>query len=264
MIMVYHTIYSTLTASDSYGLLVNLHFHDFLPADKAAMCYTAISAFLIVAVAASSSALHESKMSLLTVALTAALMWIGWIHTSDDTRYWGVLIFLLVLSIIMIMNDRNAELYGRGGPGQKIITAAVMIALFTGSFGFITTGGILPADTPISGTTQNQICNQYTCDSAGNVDLGASVSTISNTGGIDVISAATGFVTLAVSALLMMINILSCVVAFSVVMTAAFPWMAASPQLSAFFSILNIGFIIMYLLAIWQWFFKPPVGTGDV
>ena len=265
MNMVYTEVFTSIMGKSSFGLLIDLGIQNFVPIDQAIMYYNYIAIFFVVGWAMFASQSNESRYLFTTPLMAALMVWVGWLHATDATQYWGSILFCMVLGAIMYINDMNHEKFGLAGPGDKLVALAVMIICFTASFGFIASSqfGMFSGDSS-SGSSQNVMCGRaYTCDSSGNVALEASVSSVNNSGGLglDVVSILATLGLIAVTLLKLIIVVFGSVLFFSVVVLAAYPALADSPQTIAFLAVFNVVIWIIYATAIFRLYYKP-VGTG--
>jgi hypothetical protein len=97
-----------------------------------------------------------------------------------------------------------------------------------------------------------------------NVDLGAQMGGISNTGGLlgDTVGTALALIGIGIMVLKMVISIIITVAAFSVILLVMFPWLGANPLTLA---VLGGVQVVIWLLYIWLFFqltFKPNLDAG--
>ena len=267
--MSYTTVFSSIMGKSSFGLLIDLGIQNYVPIDQAIMYYNYIGIFFVVLWAMFASQSNESRYAFTTPLMAALMVWIGWLHATDAAQYWGSIIMCMLLGAIMYMNDMNHEKSGLPGPGDKMVTIAVMIMCFTAAYGFILSPqfGLFNEEGSQSGATQNLMCGTaYTCDSSGNVALEASVSQITSSGGLglDVVSVGAILLSMMVTGLKMLIIISASVVLFSVVLVAAYPVLLDSPQSIAFLAILNVVIWVIYAMAWFRLTYKPMGTGGDI
>lgn len=262
---------STIMGRTPLGLLIPLHIEDYFPADVAIMYYNYIAVALVVTWAAFASQSNESRYTFTTPLFAALMVWVGWLNAGSSavssTQYWGSILLCLVLGAFMYLNDMNHEKYGMPGTGDKLMAVAFMIMCFSAAFGFVASSefGLFEEDS--SGASQNQMCGKaYTCDSAGNIDLSSSVTTVSSSGGIveSILSDAYFAVQIAIGALKMAIVVVASVLFFSGVILAAYPALSASPQVVAFLVVMNVVIWAIYYATFFRWYYKPGVGEGQI
>lgn len=266
----YTNVFMSIMGKSSFGLLIDLGIQNYVPIDQAIMYYNYIALFFVILWAMFASQSNESRYLFTTPLMAALMIWIGWLHAVDAAQYWGSIVMLMLLGGILYVNDMNTEKTGKPAPGDKVITIAVMIMCFTASWGFIISPefGLFSDAGMQSGTTQvNRLCNTaYTCDSAGNVALEASISQISSSGGLtfDVVSVGAILLTMMVSAIKMFIVILGSVAFFSLILLAAYPELMNSPQSIALLALLNLVIWIIYAMAWFRLTYKPMGTGGDI
>jgi len=264
--MSYTVVANTIMGKSSFGLLIDLHIQDFFPVDQAIMYYNYIGIFIILMWAAFAGQTNESRYTFTTPFIAALLVFIGWLRAPDAVSYWGTIVLCLLLGAFMYINDMNHEKSGLPGPGEKLLTVAFMIMCFTASMGFVLSSQIIPSAVPI-GASQNVMCNKaYQCDAAGNVALDVSVNTVSSSGGLgqNVISAVAALPAIFVSLLMMAITIVASVLFFGVVLMAAYPALAQSPQAVAFLLVMNVVIWAIYFVAIAKWFTGRTGGEMNI
>lgn len=262
---------ASIMGRNPLGLLIDLHIQDFLPADTAVMYYNYIAVVLTVVWAAFASQSNESRYTFTTPLFAALMIWIGWLNAGSSavsaTQYWGSVLLCLVLGAFMYLNDMNHEKYGMPGTGDKLMAVAFMIMCFTAAFGFVASAEFGLFNENSTGATQNKMCGSaYTCDSAGNIDLSSSVTTVSSSGGIveSILSDAYFAVQIAVGALKTAIIVVASVLFFSGVILAAYPALSASPQVVAFLVLMNLVIWAIYYATFFRWYYKPGVGEGQI
>ena len=96
--------------------------------------------------------------------------------------------------------------------------------------------------------------------------LAASISTVNNQGGsnLDVVSIATWAIQAMIAVLQFLIKVVAAVLLFSVVLIAAYPALAGSPQAMLFLGIMQLVIWAIYVVAFFNWFFKPSFETAQV
>jgi hypothetical protein len=254
--MSYTVVANSIMGTNSFGLLIDLHIQDYFPVDQAIMYYNYIGIALILLWAAFAGQTNESRYTFTTPFIAALMVFFGWLRAPDVASYWGSIVLCMLLGAFMYINDMNHEKYGLPGPGEKLLTVAFMIMCFTASFGFVVSSQLIPSAAP-TGSSNNIMCGKsYQCDSAGNVMLDASVTQISSSGGLgqSVISAVAALPAIMMSLLMMAIIIAGSVLFFSVVLMAAYPVLASSPQTVAFLLVMNVVIWAIYYVAVSKWF----------
>lgn len=253
------------------GMLIPLGIENWVPAADAIMYYTYISFALIALLAAFSGMSNESRFLVLVPYFTAGLVFIGWLQAPNQTTYWGMVIACCLFGTIIYVNDMNREKFGSSGPGTKVMSIAILIIIFEASIVLMND----PAFSPIPDMTgsgsqyaSQQFCSGYgySCDSSGKVDLSASVSTVSNSGGtlLDVASLGGWLASAAFAALRFIVLVIAAVVMFSAVLTATYPVLLTSPQAMLILGIMQLVIWVIYIIAWTNWTFKPSYETLQV
>lgn len=267
----YSTQTSSLLTHSPLGLLIPLGIENWVPAADAIMYYNYIGMFCLVGIAAFSGMSNESRFLIIVPFTAAALVYVGWLQAPNPTSYWGMVIALILLGCILFVNDMNREKYGSAGPGTKIVSIAVMIIVFEASVVLMSNPAFSPFPTSLETSASGDgtiLCSGYgyTCDSAGNIDLSASVSTVTSVGGTGLGAASlimwAGQVAFAM--LNFIILLLGAVFLFSGMLIAAYPVLATSPQALLILGIMQIVIWIVYVIAWFNWTFKPPYESVGV
>ena len=265
----YTTQSNVITFHTPLGLLIPLGIENFLPAADAIMYYNYIAVILIMLVAAFAGQTNESRFTFFVPVFAALMVFIGWLHAPDPTTYFGMIVGCILLGALMYLNDMNHEKYGLPGPGSKLLTIVFMIIAFEASVTMMSTSGFnLFPELGNSGMQQSTLtCGYgYQCDANGNIMLSASVTSINNAGagGIDVVSVGMWALQAMIGAITFLIKIVAAVLLFSVVMIAAYPVLAASPQALLVMGILQLVIWAVYSVAFFNWYFKPTYETAQV
>lgn len=267
----YSTQTSSLLTHSPLGLLIPLGIENWVPAADAIMYYNYIGMFCLVGIAAFSGMSNESRFLIIVPFTAAALVYIGWLQAPNPTSYWGMVIALILLGCILFVNDMNREKYGSAGPGTKIVSIAVMIIVFEASVVLMSNPAFSPFPTSLETSASGDgtiLCSGYgyTCDSAGNIDLSASVSTVTSVGGtgLDAASLIMWAGQVAFAMLNFIILLLGAVFLFSGMLIAAYPVLATSPQALLILGIMQIVIWIVYVIAWFNWTFKPPYESVGV
>lgn len=261
---------NSLITHSPLGMLIPLGIENFVPATDAIMYYTYISMAILAVLAAFSGMSNESRFLILVPYTAAGLIFLGWLQAPNPTTYWGMVIAMCLFGTLIYVNDMSREKFGIAGPGTKVMSVAILIIIFEASIVLMND----PSFSPIPGMvgsgseySSQQFCSGYgyTCDSNGQVDLSASVSTISSSGGVLDISSMAGWVVSSMfAALRFLILIIGAVVFFSAVITATYPVILTSPQAMLILGIMQLVIWVIYFVAWTNWTFKPSYETLQV
>lgn len=267
----YVTQANVITFTNPLGLLIPLGIENYVSVADAIMYYNYIAVGLVMTVAAFAGQTNESRFAFFIPVFAGLMVFIGWLHAPDQVTYMGMIIGCILLGALMYINDMNHEKYGLPGPGTKLLTIVMMIIVFEASVTLMSTSGLnifpeLGADSGLH--QQNLTCNGYgySCDANGNIMLAASIATVNNQGGsnLDVVSIATWAVQAMIAVLQFLIKVVAAVLLFSVVLVAAYPALAGSPQAMLFLGIMQLVIWAIYVVAFFNWFFKPSFETAQV
>lgn len=261
---------NSLITHSPLGMLIPLGIENWVSSTDAIMYYTYISMAILAVLAAFSGMSNESRFLVLVPYTTAGLIFLGWLQAPNPTNYWGMVIGMCLFGTLIYVNDMSREKFGIAGPGTKVMSVAILIIIFEASIVLMND----PAFSPIPGMvgsgseySSQQFCSGYgyTCDSNGQVDLSASVSTISSSGGVLDISSMAGWVVSSMfAALRFLILIIGAVVFFSAVITATYPVILTSPQAMLILGIMQLVIWVIYFIAWTNWTFKPSYETLQV
>jgi hypothetical protein len=271
----YTTMANLITFKTPLGLLIPLGIENFVPTADAIMYYNYIAVGAILLVASFAGQANESRFAFFVPVFAALMVFIGWLQAPDPTTQWGMIIGCIFLGALMYMNDMNHEKYGLPGPGSKLLTVVFMIIVFQASVTLVSTNGMnLMPEIGNSGMSQSSLlCGDqttggygYQCDANGNMMFDSSVKSISNIGGsgLDIVSIGLWALQAMVGAIIFLLKIVAAVLVFSVVLYAAYPALAASPQavlLLGFMQLIIWGIYAVYFFNI---FYKPSFETSGV
>jgi hypothetical protein len=252
------------------GMLIPLGIENWVPATTAIMYYGYISIFILVVLATFSGMSNESRFLVMVPYTAAGLVFVGWLQAPNAAGYWGSIIGCCLFGTLLYINDMNREKYGTSGPGTKVLSVAIMIIVFEAAVVMMANPTFSPfPDTTISGQSQSSLtCSGYgySCDSNGQIDLSASVSTVTSSGGanLDIISIGIWLAGMGVAMIKFLILILAAVFLFSGVLLATYPVLAASPQAIIVLGIMQLAIWVIYMVAWVNWTMKPSYETLQV
>ena len=262
---------NVITFHNTLNLLIPLGIEHFVSATDAIMYYNYIAIGLIMLFAAFAGQSNETRFTFFIPVFAGLMTFIGWLQAPDPTTYWGMIIGCIFLGALMYLNDVNHEKFGLPGPGSKLLTVVFMIIVFEASVTLVSTSGlnVFPELNGNGGMSQQNLTCQgygYQCDANGNVMLSASVSGISNAGGanLDVVSIGAWAIQAMIGVVLFLIKIVAAVLIFSVVLIAAYPALAASPQALLFLGVLQLVIWAIYAVYFYNIFYKPSFETSQV
>lgn len=259
---------NSIMFQSALGMLIPLGIENFVEATTAIMYYNYIAIGLIMMVAAFSGQANESRFTFFVPMFAALMYYIGWLQAPNQAAYWATLVGCILLGALIYINDMNREKYGVSGPGTKIISVAIMIIVFEASVVLMDDPAMNLFGITLSVSDKSQFCEGYTfsCDADGNVDLKASVSTVTNSGGtsLDVVSVATWAIAMVAAMLRFIILVLAAVFMFSAVIVARYPVLAASAPAMLILGIMQMVIWAVYMIAWFNWGLKPSYETAQV
>ena len=264
--MAYTEIASSILGMNANGLLIDLRLHDFFPAAQATMYYNYIAIFAILIWAGFAGNSNESRYAFTIPFFAALLVFIGWLRAYDPAAYWSTILFCLVLGAFMYINDMNHEKYGVAGPGDKLFAVAFMILCFSVSMGLVSSNEFNFFPNVAAGASQNMMCGTaYSCDSAGNIMLDASVTSVSTSGGLmqDVVSAIAAMPAIAIGIIKLIVVVLGSVVFFSGMILAAYPFLSSSPAALALLAVMQVVIWAIYVTAFYR-MFSGRISGGEI
>lgn len=256
------------------GFLVSLGIESIpgVPLAAAYMYYNYIAVCLTFFIAAMAGPRSESRFCILVPILAGIFFEFGWIHTANTATQLQFLVMLVIMAVFGVfsyMNDVNHEKHGIGGPGSKLLNIVFFIVLFQVALGTIN-GFDLFTQAGISQPSPNGCAVGYTCNQYGNIELTQSVGNLNASGGLltDIISLVATLPLIAVAMLKFMINILTSVTLFSVVLNASiagiYPNIVTSSSYIAFLALVQVGIWAVYALTLFTYYYKPMPGEGTI
>jgi hypothetical protein len=241
------------------GIMVSLGIEDWVTAAQARYCYNLISVCALFFLAAFASARKESVFCIIIPIFTGVFLWFGWIQLATASATQGFMFTTVVmglLGVVFYMNDRNREMYGTGGAGNKLITVALFIAFFSvgltlaSGFNIFPAGDIVaPPGTCISGMA---------CDAYNNIDFSTMSGSLSQNYGMggNLVSALAALPGITLSALVTLINVVVGVFFFPFVLNAVLEgiWhgISSNPVYLLFLAALEIVILIIYITGFYE------------
>lgn len=217
--------------------------------------YQWISMCCLFMLASLASQRTKQYWALLIPIFAAIFLWFGW-FTGKSTLA-GIVILCAVLGAIIYMKSSLREKFGIGGPGTMLLNIIVYLMILQACVGFIN-GLEIWSD---AGMTNQAVTptNAYM-----NIEL-TTISNLQDAAGLtgDIIATATIFVDMALTALGIFGFMLFSLITIYPTIQLLFPWMLQSAQTIALFALIQIGIWIMYVLFIYQTWYKPTIGTAD-
>lgn len=217
--------------------------------------YQWISMCCLFMLASLASQRTKQYWALLIPIFAAIFLWFGW-FTGKSTLA-GIVILCAVLGAIIYMKSSLREKFGIGGPGTMLLNIIVYLMILQACVGFIN-GLEIWSD---AGMTNQAVTptNAYM-----NIEL-TTISNLQGAAGLtgDIIATATIFVDMALTALGIFGFMLFSLITIYPTIQLLFPWMLQSAQTIALFALIQIGIWIMYVLFIYQTWYKPTIGTAD-
>lgn len=233
------------------------------------MLYNYIAVCLMVLIAAFSGARSESRFLIVLPIVGGILFWFGWIHAASQTTFMAFLVLAGLLGVFSYMNDVNHEKHGIGGPGSKLLNIVFFIIIFQAAVGCVNSFDLFGADT--AAQPRPNACEVgYTCDTYGNIQLTESIGDLQSSGGLfeSILSLVSALPLLALMFLKLMVNIITSITLFSVVLNASlsavFPGIASNGIYVAFLALMQVGIWGLYAMTLFTWYYKPMPGEGTI
>jgi len=257
-----------MTMLGPMGLLVDFRLSEIpgITAMQVKWVYNLMSFALVGWVAFAADEKNSTVFCVIMVAMAVIVKWFGWFTTSNEAGSWGIIIMCAVLSVAMYMAEKKRVTWGVTGGGDPLLNILMFLLLFQATVGLINGAGIFQNGGMSSMTPS--ICANATYSSSqinGNVQLTNaeqfSGSQSFTNSGIDL---ATTVLTAGFTLIMALIQLVISVFAFSVVIAMVYPFIQQSPIAMILLGIFQIGIYVIYLLAVWRWFWKPMPGDGKV
>ena len=222
--------------------------------------FIALVPLLILAVSASQ---FDVKFIGILLPLWAGFeMFAGWLSYPDINgipgsgmqHEFGILVVLIMYGLMIYFSDTVHEKFGIAGPGNKIVKIMLFMMILQASVVFINSSQIFPG---VSVATSDP---NYT-----NITLQQKMGSVSNAGGllekaIDIVSIGAQ---IAISSLILFLQLLLSIALFSVVLASVFPWILQAGAIgTAFLVVIQFAIWGLYVIFIVQMFAKPGPDPG--
>ena len=218
--------------------------------------YNYFSIFMLLILAIASSQRDTKFMSILIPVWAGFCMWAGWLHFVNQATGFGIIVVCCMIAIMTYMQETIHEKFGIAGPGNKIIKIFTFLIVLQCVVVFLNTGNIFPSDTQNIGVADNK----YT-----NIDLSNELPKLNNAGGLqnsisDILTVGTQ---MAIASIRLFGECLLSIALFSVVLSQVFPWVVQAGAIGvAFLVVIQVAIWLMYLLFIFQTFYRPGPDPG--
>jgi len=243
----YASAYSGFTALGPNGVMVDIGFPiEFI------YFYNYISLGFIFLLATSASQKNSSFFALLIPLFAAMFAWWGWLVVPTGSQLWGIVICMGVLAVALYMKTTQQEKFGIAGPGSPFLNIVFWMIVIQASIGFINASGLFSLNVAA------------TPDTFQNVALLGNVPTIVSVGGwFSQITAPLYLLgTYAISALLMLWNVLISIVWFKALVISIAPFLSEFPLVDHLLTLLSGAIDFIIIVAIWIWLTKPVAGES--
>lgn len=244
------TIYTTQgmgeTDKGESGVLVPLG----IPASYMYL-YTWISLGFLALIAASASQRNGEFWAILLPLFASMFVWFGWL-VMPTAQGIGIIIMCGVLAFAVYMKGKQQEKFGIAGPGGPFLNIVFWMIVTQASVGFVNALGLFSGASNASTTPL-----QYQ-----NVDLVSTVPNAMSTGGLFTgLTASLYFAgECAIAAMVLTGKVLMTIVYFKGFVLGLAPFLAESAAVDQFLTVMTVAIDVVILFAIWNWYFKPPVG----
>jgi hypothetical protein len=191
--------------------------------------------------------------------MTGLIMWwFGWVPSS---AFLGICIFMVFFGALAYMKDSHRRHYGIGGPGSILMSILLYIFLLQAAVGLVNTLNFFPSQ---AGQFDPPVGAPYNSWNVTKAQIDFTPGGIYQEGtGIVVLDVLFSGVTLLISGLRALWMMLTGLFTISLLMFKLFH-LQDTPALIALAGLIQLGFYILLGLAIFQWFFKPPLGSADL
>jgi len=211
--------------------------------------YNWISIGFLFLIGSMSSKRMTRFFAILVPVFAALFVWFGWLQAPNEVATWGIIIMAGIIGVVTYMKGSLRENFGGGGPGNLIINIVFYLIILQTCVGLVNATGVWT--NPATNLSNNFAATptDYQVNSP-NADLKTIVPTVSNSGGL--LEGAAGLLTilgqLALSCILMLVQIVISIAAFSVIINTIFPFIAQTSLGLFMLAAIQIGIWFAYVL----------------
>jgi hypothetical protein len=243
----YTTQYSSVTMYGACGARVCLGFPP-----EYVYFYNYIALGFLFLIATSASERNSSFFALLLPLFAAMFAWFRWLILPSASQVGGTIVCCAILAVAVYMKGKQQEKFGIAGPGSPFLNIVFWMIVLQASMGFINAMGLFDfnvANTP----------SQYQ-----NVDLSSTVPNTMGAGGLwqSITSDAYLLGSMMVSGLMMMLSALTAIIYFKGLVLSIAPFIANEPVVDLMLNVITVGIDFVIVVAMWMWYFKPPLGES--
>ena len=214
--------------------------------------YNWISLGFIFLIATSASQRNGEFWAILIPIFAAMFAWWGWLVAPSASQTGGIIICCAIIAVAVYIKGRQQEKFGIAGPGSPFLNLVFWMIIVQASMGFINATGVFTGNAAVTPSTYQ------------NIQLSTDVVNMAQTGGwFDTITSDIYIAGAAMfSAMTMIWKILISVVYFKGLVLSIAPFLSAYSLVSLLLDVFTVAIDVMIAVAIWMWFFKPPIGES--
>lgn len=234
---------------------------------KAIFYYNWISMGFLFLLGAMSSKRMTRFFALLIPIFAAILVFLGWLQSPNPATTYAVIILCGLLGTVSYMKGSLRENFGGGGPGSLLINIVFYMLILQACVGIVnasgvwvhSAGGIMNSSINAVSETGLPNSEMYITNS----NLTTSIPSVTNGGGwlnkaVDMLTIAAQ---LSVSTIVLFVQVVLSIVAFSLTINTLFPWICAPDGGGllgvAILGAFQFGIWFLYMLTFVNVFAKP-------
>jgi hypothetical protein len=253
------------------GILIPLGIELFVDGAATLYLYNLLSVAILLFIAAMSGPRSEAAFCIVIPIFAGIMELFGWFRLATPSATGGLVILTILMGlfgVFIYMKDQNKQNYGTVGPGSTLFNLAFYLMCFSIALTLISGFSIFPggATQPISGTC----ATGFTCDAYNNIDFYGSVGSVSHSGGLldTIISAASPLVDAMIASVILMLNIITGIIAFPIVLNSTlngiFPGITSNAVYLIFLVALEGIIVFIYVLGFYELTRQPQGGVGTI
>ena len=220
---------------------------------KAIFYYNWISMGFLFLIGAMSSKRMTRFFALLVPIFAAILVFLGWLQSPNPIATYSIIIMCGILGAASYMKGSLRENFGGGGPGSLLINIVFYLLILQACVGLVNATGVwVHSGGGITNSSINAVSETGLPNSEmyiTNSNLTSSVPSVTHGGGWlqSAVDLVTVVAQLGLSTLVLFVNVILSIVAFSLTINAIFPWICAPDGGGA----LGVALVTAFQFGIW-------------